>query len=175
VEEEEFQALVASLTVRYGSESEARDMALVIRRSVERRKRRAGRALIIRAHRPRNWLSKSKRAKRQLWGMSEGCCATCGEFVPLKEMTVGHIIPASWGGTWDWGNIQCECEPCNRQKAARIIPRREAAGSPLPWQDPASRPAGPYPPVLRRPLLLSDVLAFPQLAPAAPRSRAALS
>lgn len=37
--------------------------------------------------------------------------------------TVDHLVPKSKGGTNDYRNLMACCEPCNKKKAAKILPQ----------------------------------------------------
>lgn len=124
------------LAARGYRDDDALNLAELVVKLLARRERRA--ASRDRRRQARRWSTgfASPRKRQVLWGMSEGHCAMCGFWVPFEEMTVGHIVPASWGGTTAWSNVQLECEPCNTRKGARVIPRREGASPPGPWLDP---------------------------------------
>lgn len=120
----EFLALSEELSIRYpgASAGDIHEIAVLVARCIDRRRRRherAARRLVPRPH-----FIRTRSARRALWGMAEGCCMMCRKFVPFEEMTVGHIIPRSWGGTWHWNNLQMECAPCNHGKGASVSPRR---------------------------------------------------
>jgi 5-methylcytosine-specific restriction endonuclease McrA len=173
---EEFETLRDTLALRYPLRSRG-DIAVLtemVAKYMDRRRRRAERASRRHAS-SRNWMSGSRSARRKLYGRNEGHCAMCGAFVLFEEMTVGHIIPRSWGGEWSWGNVDLECEPCNRRKGAQIIPRRVAAGQRIPLPGPGRPAEGPYPLVHPLPPLLPVAPCALPRAPAVPRSPAGSS
>lgn len=45
-----------------------------------------------------------------------GCCTICGEFVPIDDFTIDHIMPISKGGSYDLDNLQLAHPSCNRMK-----------------------------------------------------------
>lgn len=54
-------------------------------------------------------------------------CLCCGDELPLKELTLDHIVPQSAGGPGALTNLQLLCEKCNRRKGAKEVdyrPRR---------------------------------------------------
>lgn len=56
---------------------------------------------------------------RRQYAQQQGRCHWCAS--PLGgEYEVDHIIPLSRGGTDNPNNICCACEPCNRQKHAKM-------------------------------------------------------
>lgn len=61
-------------------------------------------------------------AKRQrLHAETKGRCGYCGNKVPLEEMTVDHVTPASKGGTDDEANLLCSCRRCNAEKGDKAL------------------------------------------------------
>lgn len=48
-------------------------------------------------------------------------CVQCFEQFDIKNLTIDHIIPVSFGGTNDLDNLQPLCMPCNRLKSNRWI------------------------------------------------------
>jgi 5-methylcytosine-specific restriction endonuclease McrA len=123
MDDREFLALNEELSIRYpgASAGDIWEITVMVARCVDRRRRKITRP--ARHAPPRGW-GRSRSSRRALWGMAEGLCSMCGTFVPFEEMTVGHIIPRAWGGTWAWGNIQMECGPCNHGKGASYLPER---------------------------------------------------
>lgn len=53
---------------------------------------------------------------RKLVKRHGGFCYHC--LIPLsqKTMTLDHVIPRSYGGTWNHRNLVPACQPCNRQR-----------------------------------------------------------
>jgi 5-methylcytosine-specific restriction endonuclease McrA len=60
--------------------------------------------------------------RRLVYNKYQGKCNICGDFVPVDEFTVDHIVPISKGGTYDLWNLQCACKTCNRIKQD-ILPK----------------------------------------------------
>jgi 5-methylcytosine-specific restriction endonuclease McrA len=55
-------------------------------------------------------------------------CQYCGvkasfgaEGIPLKEMTMDHVVPRSTGGPTAWDNIVLSCKECNTAKGNRTL------------------------------------------------------
>lgn len=70
------------------------------------------------------WVTVPPRAKVSLESRATGhqilrrdgkTCAYCGGYAN----TVDHVVPASRGGLWTWGNLVAACERCNQKKADR--------------------------------------------------------
>lgn len=121
--------LIRKLTSRFGvTPGDAETMIGIAKPVITRRAHRTRQNNLR-----RNGFYRSKDNRLAIWGRDEGHCAMCGEFVPLDEMTIGHVIPVSKGGKSDWYNCQTECEPCNVRKGDDILPRLAFA----PTQPPA--------------------------------------
>ena len=62
---------------------------------------------------------KARELKNSQWWKrrrSQGICHYCQQPVPLKEMTMDHIVPISRGGKSVKGNVVPCCKTCNTQK-----------------------------------------------------------
>lgn len=59
----------------------------------------------------------SQKVKDMVWRRDEGKCVECGS---NERLEFDHIIPHSRGGSNTYRNIQLLCEPCNRNKSAKI-------------------------------------------------------
>lgn len=65
-------------------------------------------------------------SRRGLFARDDYTCAYCGRKsgpggeLNVKELTVDHIIPLSWGGKSSWLNTVCACRRCNMRKADRL-------------------------------------------------------
>jgi len=46
-------------------------------------------------------------------------CQYCAVKFPYKDLTIDHVLPASWGGPKTWTNVVTACRPCNQKKADR--------------------------------------------------------
>ena len=57
--------------------------------------------------------------RRNILARDGFCCQYCGEAVPLKELTIDHVVPRSRGGGTTWDNVATACGPCNRRKGNR--------------------------------------------------------
>jgi hypothetical protein len=55
--------------------------------------------------------------QRRVFARDGGRCAKCGS---RERLHFDHIIPYSWGGSNEYGNIQLLCETCNLQKGASL-------------------------------------------------------
>jgi 5-methylcytosine-specific restriction enzyme A len=47
-------------------------------------------------------------------------CRHCGSEGNVRTLEADHVIPFSWGGTDDPGNLQTLCLRCNRRKGGRF-------------------------------------------------------
>lgn len=54
-----------------------------------------------------------KLKKRLANGATTFYCACCSRFMFVDEATLEHIVPLSWGGTYDWHNLTLTCKKCN--------------------------------------------------------------
>lgn len=59
--------------------------------------------------------------KRKLISKSGTICKICGKRFSIDKLTIDHIIPLATGGTWDMGNLQLACNPCNQEKADNYV------------------------------------------------------
>ena len=59
----------------------------------------------------------SQSTKDKVWNRDNGKCVQCGS---KEKLEFDHIIPHSKGGANTYRNIQLLCEPCNREKSAKI-------------------------------------------------------
>ena len=64
---------------------------------------------------PRRCFTSKERS--EIYIRDKGRCGICGEFIPLNEFTINHIVPISKGGTYDYDNLQCCCFKCNQLKS----------------------------------------------------------
>lgn len=64
---------------------------------------------------PRRCFTSKERS--EIYIRDKGRCGICGEFIPLNEFTIDHIVPISKGGTYDYDNLQCCCFKCNQLKS----------------------------------------------------------
>ena len=55
--------------------------------------------------------------RHAVWRRDEGRCVQCGS---QESLEFDHIIPVSRGGANTERNLQLLCEPCNREKSAKI-------------------------------------------------------
>ena len=64
------------------------------------------------------WAFRSKTTPtiQYLYQRFNGKCQICGEVLPVKIMTIEHILPKSKHGPDDWHNITMTCKPCNTKK-----------------------------------------------------------
>ena len=55
-------------------------------------------------------------------------CQYCSKKLPVRELTLDHVMPVSRGGGKTWENLVAACHTCNRVKASRTP---KEAGMPL--------------------------------------------
>jgi 5-methylcytosine-specific restriction endonuclease McrA len=53
---------------------------------------------------------------------SQGRCGICGDYVPVADQSLDHIIPLARGGTHEPANVQLAHRVCNSRKGAKLIP-----------------------------------------------------
>ncbi len=77
-------------------------------------------------------LNKISPQKRRMWlthvvadlfKEQKGLCAICGKKITLKSCEVDHVIPFSYAGGNERGNLQLVCKKCNRIKGNGVDPR----------------------------------------------------
>ncbi|MYB66008.1 hypothetical protein F4X73_15060 [Candidatus Poribacteria bacterium] len=56
--------------------------------------------------------------KHTLYGIQEGKCNGCQYLLPIRNLTIDHIVPRSADGTDDIDNLQLLCGACNSTKGA---------------------------------------------------------
>ncbi|MEW6067645.1 MAG: HNH endonuclease [Nitrospirota bacterium] len=63
-------------------------------------------------------LKAQKLKKSQWWKRkcSDGICYFCKKKVPLKELTMDHLVPLIRGGKTTKGNVVPACKECNNKK-----------------------------------------------------------
>jgi 5-methylcytosine-specific restriction endonuclease McrA len=49
-------------------------------------------------------------------GLNARPCAYCGAAIDILSLELDHIYPVSRGGSLGFGNLQCTCDACNREK-----------------------------------------------------------
>jgi len=59
----------------------------------------------------------SPETKRRVYARDRGRCVKCGA---TAQLHFDHIIPYSWGGSNEYGNIQLLCQSCNLEKGASL-------------------------------------------------------
>lgn len=59
--------------------------------------------------------------RHNIWVRDEGKCAYCTARLKMNEFTFDHVVPQMLGGTTEWTNIVCACQPCNGAKAAKSL------------------------------------------------------
>ena len=63
--------------------------------------------------------AKAKDLRQSQWWKNrrgEGKCYYCGERVPVKSLTMDHVVPISRGGSTTKSNVVPCCKTCNNQK-----------------------------------------------------------
>lgn len=63
-------------------------------------------------------------------------CQYCGQRLPVRDLTLDHVVPRAQGGVTSWTNIVTSCSECNQFKGDRTP---EEANLKL-----RSRPYAPY-------------------------------
>ena len=46
-------------------------------------------------------------------------CQYCAKTLPIRDLTIDHVIPSSRGGGDSWENLVTACRPCNLRKGRR--------------------------------------------------------
>ena len=77
----------------------------------------------VRRHRPILPLTRANILLRD-----EQRCQYCARALPLRFLTVDHVMPSSRGGATSWDNVVAACGDCNRRKGNRTP---DEAGMPL--------------------------------------------
>ncbi len=79
------------------------------------------------------WIKREKARARELrktrwWQQktSAGLCWYCNKKVPLKELTMDHLIPLAMGGKSSKDNLVPCCKSCNTKKKSMM---------PLEWEE----------------------------------------
>ena len=49
-------------------------------------------------------------------------CYYCDRSLHAKHVTIDHILPRSYGGSWDQTNLVIACETCNKIKGNKLLP-----------------------------------------------------
>ncbi len=57
--------------------------------------------------------------RRNLFARDGNQCQYCGEFKPLSQLSLDHVMPRSRGGETSWENTVCCCVDCNTKKGSR--------------------------------------------------------
>ncbi|WGV25254.1 HNH endonuclease [Halotia branconii] len=60
--------------------------------------------------------------KQQLISLYESYCWWCGEYVPLNQLTIEHLLPKSLGGSNSFENLRPACLYCNRSRGNSLYP-----------------------------------------------------
>jgi CRISPR/Cas system Type II protein with McrA/HNH and RuvC-like nuclease domain len=58
----------------------------------------------------------------EIYHKQNGCCAICGKELEYGSHEVDHVIPHSYGGGNERGNLQLTCITCNRSKRNNVDP-----------------------------------------------------
>ncbi len=46
-------------------------------------------------------------------------CLYCGKYCNIRDITLDHVVPKSFGGKKTWTNMATSCKKCNTKKANR--------------------------------------------------------
>ena len=68
--------------------------------------------------------SRSKPNIKYLYARFRGVCQICGDRLPLKQMSIEHILPKSMHGADESFNITMTCKRCNSRKSS-IYPYKD--------------------------------------------------
>jgi len=60
-----------------------------------------------------------KFSRQNIYARDKYRCQYCSKKLPVKELTIDHVVPRSRGGGTNWENIVTCCKPCNRRKGGR--------------------------------------------------------
>ena len=72
---------------------------------------------------------KARELRKTRWWQqktADGVCHYCQRKVPVKELTMDHVIPLSRGGQSTKGNLVPCCKECNTAKKTDLPPELEA-------------------------------------------------
>lgn len=78
--------------------------------------------------------------RRVVWERGGGVCHLCNAPVALKRVSLDHVIPRSYGGGDELGNLRPSHRACNSRRGNRLLePLPE--GWPMPtWATPSTAP-----------------------------------
>jgi len=60
-------------------------------------------------------------AKRALLKLFNDECLYCATELTIKSMTVEHLVPRSWGGSYQKSNLALACSTCNNARGAQDL------------------------------------------------------
>ena len=60
-----------------------------------------------------------KFSRQNIYARDKYRCQYCDAKLPIKDLTIDHVLPRSRGGGTNWENIVTCCKPCNRKKGGR--------------------------------------------------------
>lgn len=74
--------------------------------------------LIVRTPDPYK-LRKASYTKSNVFRRDDYTCVYCGRQLPVKQLTIDHVLPRSRGGQSSYNNCVTACKACNHHKDAR--------------------------------------------------------
>jgi len=77
---------------------------------------------ILKEIQPRQRKAWLLRVIEEIYLNQDGKCALCGRNLELGVHEVDHVIPFSYGGGNERGNLQLTCITCNRKKGVKVNP-----------------------------------------------------
>eukprot|EP00466_Bigelowiella_natans_P009148 jgi/Bigna1/61517/fgenesh1_kg.22_\ len=60
--------------------------------------------------------------RRRVFTRDNCTCCYCGKNFELRHLTIDHRYPVSKGGSNNIDNLVTSCFPCNKEKAAEVLP-----------------------------------------------------
>lgn len=54
--------------------------------------------------------------RTHIFNRDDYCCQYCAKNLPVKELTLDHVIPVKNGGPKTWENLVTSCRDCNQRK-----------------------------------------------------------
>lgn len=84
-----------------------------------------------------NQLKINTKLKKRLFGhLAISPCCYCKEVFIVAQLTIEHIIPLSWDGTNDAGNVALACKPCNHARGRESHKNKKLVTHSLPNDQP---------------------------------------
>lgn len=64
---------------------------------------------------------KDRPSRHQIFRRDQQTCQYCMQTLPLKLLTVDHVVPLCRGGTNTWENMVTSCGACNNRKGSSTL------------------------------------------------------